>query len=109
MLSLSKHLFVIDLLLVDNKKEGSHSGLVRTLGKRVWGNPPRVRIPYPPPSVAVAPSECEERRRPSLVIKFQLFCFRFSKWNISGKHSISFEINWKVKDRERSNVAQKSI
>jgi hypothetical protein len=28
--------------------EGSHSGLVRTLGKRVWGNPPRVRISYPP-------------------------------------------------------------
>ena len=30
------------------KKEGSHSGLVRTLGKRMWGNPPRVRISYPP-------------------------------------------------------------
>ena len=28
--------------------EGSHSGLVRTLGKRVWSNPPRVRIPHPP-------------------------------------------------------------
>ena len=28
--------------------EGSHSGLVRTLGKRVWGNPPRVRISHPP-------------------------------------------------------------
>ena len=28
--------------------EGSHSGLVRTLGKRVWGNPPGVRISYPP-------------------------------------------------------------
>lgn len=29
--------------------------------------------------------------------KFQLFCFRFSKWKIPGKHSISFEINWKTK------------
>ena len=29
-------------------KEGSHSGLVRTLGKRVWSNPPRVRISYHP-------------------------------------------------------------
>jgi Zn-dependent protease with chaperone function len=28
--------------------EASHSGLVRTLGKRVWGNPPRVRISPPP-------------------------------------------------------------
>ena len=28
--------------------EGSHSGLVRTLGKRVWRNPPGVRISYPP-------------------------------------------------------------
>jgi hypothetical protein len=28
--------------------EGSHSGLVRTLGKRVWVKPPRVRISYPP-------------------------------------------------------------
>ena len=27
-------------------KEGSHSGLVRTLGKRVWGNSPGVRISY---------------------------------------------------------------
>lgn len=26
--------------------------------------------------------------------KFQLFFLRFSKWNISGKHSISFEVNW---------------
>ena len=25
--------------------------------------------------------------------KFQLFWFRFSKWEIIGKHSISFEIN----------------
>ncbi|KKP31673.1 MAG: hypothetical protein A2360_01535 [Candidatus Staskawiczbacteria bacterium RIFOXYB1_FULL_32_11] len=31
--------------------------------------------------------------------KFQLFCFRFSKWNIVGKHSISFEINWRTKDK----------
>lgn len=31
--------------------------------------------------------------------KFQLFFFRFSKWQIPGKHSISFEINWKTKNR----------
>ena len=31
------------------KQEASHSGLVRTLGKRVRGNPPRVRISPPPP------------------------------------------------------------
>lgn len=28
--------------------------------------------------------------------KFQLFWFRFAKWNIAGKHSISFEINWRT-------------
>jgi len=31
--------------------------------------------------------------------KFQLLWFRFSKWNIPGKHSISFEINYKTKDK----------
>lgn len=31
--------------------------------------------------------------------KFQLFCFRFSKWKIPNKYSISFEINWRVKDK----------
>jgi hypothetical protein len=31
--------------------------------------------------------------------KFQLLCFRFSKWDIPDKHSISFEINWKTKDK----------
>jgi len=30
--------------------------------------------------------------------KFQLFWLRFSKWNIPGKYSISFEINWKTKE-----------
>ena len=30
--------------------------------------------------------------------KFQFGWFRFSKWNILGKNSISFEINWKQKD-----------
>lgn len=30
--------------------------------------------------------------------KFQFFCFRFSKWKIPGKYSISFEINWKLKE-----------
>lgn len=31
--------------------------------------------------------------------KFQLGWLRFSKWNIPGKHSISFEINWRAKDK----------
>ncbi len=30
--------------------------------------------------------------------KFQFLCFRFSKWKIPNKYSISFEINWKVKE-----------
>jgi len=30
--------------------------------------------------------------------KFQFLCFRFSKWKIPGKYSISFEINWRVKE-----------
>ncbi len=33
--------------------------------------------------------------------KFQLFWLRFSKWQIPGKHSISFEINWKTKDKSK--------
>jgi len=32
--------------------------------------------------------------------KFQFLWFRFSKWNIPGKHSISFEINWRVKNEK---------
>jgi hypothetical protein len=31
--------------------------------------------------------------------KFQLFFFRFSRWNIPNKHSLSFEINWKKKEQ----------
>lgn len=31
--------------------------------------------------------------------KFQFGWLRFSKWNISCKHSISFEINWRTKDK----------
>jgi hypothetical protein len=34
--------------------------------------------------------------------KLQIFCFRFSKWQIPGKHSISFEINWKEKGEKTS-------
>ena len=30
--------------------------------------------------------------------KFQFFFFRFSKWNIHSKYSISFEINWRMKE-----------
>lgn len=32
--------------------------------------------------------------------KFQIFWLRFSKWKIPGKHSISFEINWRTKPEE---------
>jgi len=31
--------------------------------------------------------------------KFQLFWFRFSRWQILGKYSISFEINWRTKEK----------
>lgn len=31
--------------------------------------------------------------------KFQFLCFRFSKWNIPNKHSLSFEINWRAKEQ----------
>jgi hypothetical protein len=34
--------------------------------------------------------------------KFQLFWLRFSKWQIPGKHSISFEINWKTEPKVES-------
>lgn len=26
--------------------------------------------------------------------KFQFLFLRFSRWNIPGKHSVSFEVNW---------------
>lgn len=29
--------------------------------------------------------------------KFQFLFLRFSKWEIPGKYSISFEINWRIK------------
>ena len=44
---------------VPSPTEDSHSGRVRTLGKRVRGNPSRVQIPHPPPS---------RRRRGSLQV-----------------------------------------
>jgi len=31
--------------------------------------------------------------------KFQLFLLRFSKWKIPNKYSVSFEINWRKKDK----------
>jgi len=31
--------------------------------------------------------------------KFQFFWLRFSRWEISGKNSISFEINWVNKEK----------
>lgn len=36
--------------------------------------------------------------------KFQLFCFRFSKWEIPGKHSVSFEINWRTKPEKIKKI-----
>ena len=44
--------------------EESHSGLVRTLGKRVWGNPPRVRIsPLPPGQLLIGATYVPQGRR----------------------------------------------
>lgn len=31
--------------------------------------------------------------------KFQFLCFRLSKWKIPNKYSISFEINWRGKEK----------
>jgi len=39
--------------------------------------------------------------------KFQFFCLRFSKWYIAGKHSISFEINWRTKETGESMLIEK--
>lgn len=36
--------------------------------------------------------------------KFQFLCFRFSKWKISNKHSISFEVNWKTEERHNTEA-----
>jgi len=35
--------------------------------------------------------------------KFQFFWLRFSKWQIPGKHSISFEINWRNKNKNQED------
>jgi hypothetical protein len=35
--------------------------------------------------------------------KFQFFWLRLSRWNIPGKYSISFEIDWKAKKQEARN------
>jgi hypothetical protein len=34
--------------------------------------------------------------------KFQFLCFRFSKWKITNKYSISFEINWRVEEENKN-------
>ena len=31
--------------------------------------------------------------------KYQIFWLRFSRWKIPNKYSISFEINWRSKDK----------
>ncbi len=36
--------------------------------------------------------------------KSQLLWFRFAKWDIPGKHSISFEVNWRTKDKIERNI-----
>jgi hypothetical protein len=40
--------------------------------------------------------------------KYQVFCFRFAKWPIPDKHSVSFEINWRVKDKDNSTPTKES-
>lgn len=35
--------------------------------------------------------------------KFQFLFLRFSFWRIPNKYSISFEINWKTKEKEIMN------
>ena len=35
--------------------------------------------------------------------KFQFLWLRFSVWKIPGKHSVSFEINWRTKSEEDKN------
>lgn len=35
--------------------------------------------------------------------KFQFLFLRFSKWKIPGKYSISFEINWRIKQKDKSD------
>jgi len=40
--------------------------------------------------------------------KFQFLFFRFSKWNISNKYSISFEINWRIKDKTKKLMFNKA-
>jgi len=34
--------------------------------------------------------------------KYQLLCFRFARWKVPNKHSISFEINWRIEDKNSS-------
>jgi hypothetical protein len=36
--------------------------------------------------------------------KFQFLCFRFSKWEIQNKYSISFEINWRVNENNLPKI-----
>jgi hypothetical protein len=36
--------------------------------------------------------------------KFQFIFLRFSFWKIPHKYSISFEINWKTKEEQDSNL-----
>jgi hypothetical protein len=38
--------------------------------------------------------------------KFQFLCFRFSKWKIPNKYSISFEINWRKKSLTLKKLEQ---
>lgn len=36
--------------------------------------------------------------------KFQFLFLRFSYWPIPNKYSISFEINWRLKEKEIKNI-----
>src|ERR1700690_3884788 len=49
-------------------QEGSHSGLVRTLGKRVCRKAPRVRIPHPPQNKEYTQLILRRRRRAPILL-----------------------------------------
>ena len=57
---------------VGSPAEDSPSGLWRSLGKRVGGNPSGVQIPYPPPECCYSNSECSNHRERCFELSLQL-------------------------------------
>ena len=55
------HLRICASLYDPAVQEGCESGRIGTLGKRVWGNSPWVRIPLPPQGLARVPSALPDR------------------------------------------------